>query len=173
MRAMKPLGSQYRLQALIKLGEAYEKAGDPASAADVYDDLAKSGPKDTARAAAARAAVLRKSAGGAKGKHAAAEPDVDGAVAPDNGGTQVMPSDAGDDGTAVSDSTAAATAPAPAKKAKKKKKKSTAKGRRAAPAADGSSPASGDSGAAPAAAPAAGDSGATAKPEPSMPGMSN
>jgi TolA-binding protein len=107
MRGMKPAGSQFRLQALIKLGEAYEKANDPASAADVYEDLAKAGPKDTAKAAAARAAVLRKAAGGAKGKKKAASPDVDGAVAPDNGGTQVMPSD---------------DAQKPAKPAKKSKK---------------------------------------------------
>ncbi|MFI5349150.1 MAG: tetratricopeptide repeat protein [Elusimicrobiota bacterium] len=125
MRAMKPLGSQYRLQALIKLGEAYEKASDPASAADVYDDLARSGPKDTARAAAARAAALRKSAGGAAPKKtAAATPNVDGSVVPDGGGTQVMPSDADQ------------AAPAP-------KPKSSTKGRRAAPAADGASGAAG------------------------------
>jgi len=132
MRAMKPLGSQYRLQALIKLGEAYEKAGDPASAADVYDDLAKAGPKDTAKAAAARAAALRKTAGGAKPKkRAAATPDVDQSVSPENGGTQVMPSDAGDE-QPQSDETPAPKAPskkAPAKKAPKKP--SAAKGRRA------------------------------------------
>jgi len=97
MRGMKPAGSQYRLQALIKLGEAYEKAGDNASAADVYDDLAKTGPKDTAKAAAARAAVLRKSSGGVKPdarKSAPRQtPDVDGQVPPEGGRTQVMPSD--------------------------------------------------------------------------------
>jgi len=146
MRTMKPLGAQFRLQALIKLGEAYEKAADPASAADVYEDLARSAPKDTAKAAAARAAALRKSAGGAKPKKAAAAPDVDGAVAPDGGGTQVMPSDAGDE-------------QAPTEKPSKKagKKKSAAKGRRAAPA-----PAA-DDGA---------DAGAK-KPDPALPGMSN
>jgi TolA-binding protein len=123
MRGMKPANSQYRLQALIKLGEAYEKANDPASAADVYDDLAKSGPKDTAKAAAARAAALRKSAGGAKPKKAAAAtPNVDDSVSPDSGGTQVMPADAGDDQPASDD--------APVKKTKKAK--SAAKGRRAA-----------------------------------------
>src|SRR6185312_2196383 len=149
MRGMKPLNSQYRLQALIKLGEAYEKAGDPASAADAYDDLARSGPKDTAKAAAARAAALRKSAGGASHKTAAkapaaATPDVDGEVAPDNGGTQVMPDD---------DSAPAAK---PAKK--KKAAKSAAKGRRSAPAP----------------APAAQDSSANnGGGEPAMPGMTN
>ena len=35
---MKPLNSAFRLQALAKLGEAYEKAGDASSAADVYED---------------------------------------------------------------------------------------------------------------------------------------
>jgi TolA-binding protein len=122
MRAMKPLGSQYRLQALIKLGDAYEKASDPASAADVYDDLARSAPKDVAKSAASRAAVLRKSAGGAKPKKtAAATPNVDDSVAPDSGGTQVMPADSGDD---------QAPAAAPAKT--KKKGKSAVKGRRTA-----------------------------------------
>ena len=122
MRAMKPAGSQYRLQALIKLGEAYEKASDPASAADVYEDLARSAPKDVAKSAAARAAVLRKSAGGAKPKKpAAATANVDDSVAPDGGGTQVMPSDSGD---------AQAQPDAPAKKTKKEK--SSAKGRRTA-----------------------------------------
>jgi TolA-binding protein len=154
MRGMKPLSSPYRLQALIKLGEAYEKASDPASAAVVYDDLARSATKDTARAAAARAAALRKSAGGAAPKNAAPTPDVDQSVAPDNGGTQVMPSDD------------AQAAPAPAKK----KKKSSAKGRRSAPA-----PAATDGSAAPAdgsaPAPAAG-SGAGTSAEPAMPGMS-
>lgn len=97
MRAMKPSNSQYRLQALIKLGEAYEKAGDNGSAADVYDDLARTGPKDTAKAAAARAAVLRKTASdvhrAAKAHLTQDTPDVDGQVPPQGGGTQVMPSD--------------------------------------------------------------------------------
>lgn len=95
MRGMRPAGSAFRLQALIKLGEAYEKANDPASAADVYEELARTGPKDTAKAAAARAAALRKTApAGAKPRRASAPtPDVDGAVTPDGGGTQVMPED--------------------------------------------------------------------------------
>ncbi|OGR96056.1 MAG: hypothetical protein A2V88_13445 [Elusimicrobia bacterium RBG_16_66_12] len=120
MRGMKPAGSQYRLQALIKLGEAYEKAGDNSSAADVYDDLAKAGPKDTAKAAAARAAVLRKSAGSAKpaAKKSKAQetPDVDGQVPPEGGSTQVMPSDDEEKPQAV----------------KKAPAKSSAKGRRGA-----------------------------------------
>lgn len=130
MRAMKPLGSQYRLQALIKLGDAYEKAGDPATAADVYEDLARSAPKDTAKAAAARAAVLRKSAGGAKPKRVpapAASPEADPAAP--SGRTQVMPTDEGDD---VPGADAAAESAKPAKKPAKAKKKSTARGRRAA-----------------------------------------
>jgi len=94
MRGMKPSGSQYRLQALIKLGEVYEKAGDNAAAADVYDDLARTGPKDTAKAASARAADMRRAAGGAKPvKRAQPTPDVDGQVPPEGGSTQVMPSD--------------------------------------------------------------------------------
>lgn len=116
MRTMKPLNSAFRLQALAKLGEAYEKAGDSASAADVYEDYARAAPKDLAQKAAARAALLRKSAGGAKPRKAApkATPDVDEQVAPDGGGTMVMPADE-----------------APAKKpAGKKPAKSGAKGRR-------------------------------------------
>ena len=55
---------------------------------------ARTGPKDTAKAAAARAAVLRKSVGGAKpAKRAQPTPDVDGQVPPEGGGTQVMPAD--------------------------------------------------------------------------------
>lgn len=119
MRSMKPLGSAFRLQALAKLGEAYEKAGDASSAADVYEDYARAAPKDLAQKAAARAALLRKSPGGGKVKKAAppkASPDVDGQVSPEGGGTMVMPSDE-----------------APAKKAAPKKAaKSAAKGRRGA-----------------------------------------
>lgn len=149
MRGMKPLGSQFRLQALIKLGDAYEKANDPASAADVYEDLARSAPKDMGRQAAARAAILRKSAGGAKPKKTAsaapASPNVDDSVAPDGGGTQVMPADNGDE---------QAPAEKPAKKAAKKK--SAAKGRRAAPSTDGG-----------------GATGDAQKTEPALPGMAN
>jgi TolA-binding protein len=94
MRAMKPLNSAFRLQALAKLGEAYEKAGDMSSAADVYEDYAHAAPKDLAQKAAARAAALRKTPGGAKIKKAVVKtPDVDGQVAPDGGGTMVMPAD--------------------------------------------------------------------------------
>jgi tetratricopeptide (TPR) repeat protein len=130
MRGMKPLTSQYRLQALIKLGEAYEKAGDLATAASVYEDLARSSTKDTSKAAAARAAVLRKSAGNAKPKKAAQSPDVDGSIAPDGGGTQVMPSDSGDSKQPAKPSSGASS-----------KSKSAAKGRRAgADASTGAKP---------------------------------
>lgn len=117
MRAMKPLNSPFRLQALAKLGEAYEKAGDLSAAADVYEDYARAAPKELAQKAAARAASLRKSPGGAKQpKKAAASkaPDVDGQVAPEGGGTMVMPSD-----------------DAPKKPAAKPAAKSAVKGRRA------------------------------------------
>jgi hypothetical protein len=125
MRTMKPLNSAFRLQALAKLGEAYEKAGDAASAADVYEDYARAAPKDLAQKAAARAAILRKSAGGAKPRKAApkASPDVDGQVAPDGGGTMVMPAD---------EAPAKKAAP---KKAAKPAAKSGAKGRRGGDAA--------------------------------------
>ncbi|MDX6769584.1 MAG: tetratricopeptide repeat protein [Elusimicrobiota bacterium] len=117
MREAKPAGSQFRLQALIKLGEAYEKASDPAAAAGVYEDLARSTGGEISKNAAARAAALRKSSGTTKPapKKAAraATPDVDGAVAPEGGGTMVMPAD----------------------EKPKAKAPSKAKGRRAAPAA--------------------------------------
>ncbi|MCR4294211.1 MAG: tetratricopeptide repeat protein, partial [Elusimicrobia bacterium] len=118
MRTMKPLGSAFRLQALAKLGEAYEKAGDPSSAADVYEDYARAAPKDLARKAAERAAILRKSPGGAKTKKAAprASPNVDDRVAPEGGRTMVMPSDE----------------PPEKKPASKKAAKSAARGRRGA-----------------------------------------
>ncbi len=126
MRAMKPLNSAFRLQALAKLGEAYEKAGDLSNAADVYEDYAHAAPKELAQKAAARAAALRKTPGGAKVKKAAAAsstPDVDDRVAPEGGGTMVMPSD---------DAPVKKTAP---KKAVKPAAKSEVKGRRGGKAA--------------------------------------
>lgn len=98
MRGAKPANSQFRLQALIKLGEQYEKAQDPASAAAVYEDLARSTGGEISKNAAARAAALRKASGTTKSpapkkQSAAKTPDVDGAVAPEGGGTMVMPSD--------------------------------------------------------------------------------
>jgi TolA-binding protein len=121
MRALKPANSPYRLQALIKLGEAYEKGGDNASAADVYAELSRVAPGATAKAAAARAAALRKLAGAAKPKPRVSAGD-DAQSPPDNGGTMVMPADDGD-------------VDAPADKPKKKKKAAAPK----APAADDSS----------------------------------
>jgi TolA-binding protein len=121
MRTMKPLNSAFRLQALAKLGEAYEKAGDASAAADVYEDYSRAAPKDIAQKAATRAALLRKSPGGGKVKKAASAnptPEVDDQVAPDGGGTMVMPSDA---------PPAKKAAP---KKAAKPAPKSGAKGRR-------------------------------------------
>ena len=112
MRGLKPAGSRYRLQALIELGKAYEKMNDNASAADVYAELARVGPKDTAKAAAARAAALRKLAGSAKPRPRP-KPADDAAAAEDDG-TMVMPADAGDTG-------AAAPEPAAPDKAAKKK----------------------------------------------------
>jgi hypothetical protein len=58
---MKPAGSPFRLQSLIKLGEAYEKGSEWGKAVSAYDDLARNAPnKDVAKSAAARAALLRK-----------------------------------------------------------------------------------------------------------------
>jgi len=111
MRAMKPLNSRFRMQALIDLGKAYEKMNDNATAADVYAELAKIAPKDTAKAALLRSAALRKLAGNAKPRP---RPKPSDATPPDDGGTMVMPTDAGD-----------VDAPAD-------KPKSSAKGRRAA-----------------------------------------
>ncbi len=60
MRTMKPLNSAFRLQALAKLGEAYEQAGNMSAAADVYEDYSRAAPSGLAQKAAARAALLRK-----------------------------------------------------------------------------------------------------------------
>ncbi|HVC09088.1 MAG TPA: tetratricopeptide repeat protein [Elusimicrobiota bacterium] len=62
MRGDKPVDNPFRLQALINLAQAYEKAGNDAKAADVYDDLALSAGKPLAQQAAARAKALRKMA---------------------------------------------------------------------------------------------------------------
>ena len=100
LRGMKPANSQFRLQGLIKLGEAYEKAQDFERAAAVYDDLARNASKEVASSAAQRAAGLRK-------MHKA------GAVsAPDSGGDTVI-------GAPPAES---APAPEPAKKPGKNKK---------------------------------------------------
>ncbi len=58
---LKPAKSPYRLQALIKLGEVYEKEGDYIAAAGFYDDLAKNAASpDVVKAARERAVSLRK-----------------------------------------------------------------------------------------------------------------
>jgi hypothetical protein len=63
----------------------------------VYEEYARAAPKDLASKAAARAAALRRTPAGAKAKKTAAKttPDVDGHIAPEGGGTMVMPSDDG------------------------------------------------------------------------------
>ncbi|MEK7388880.1 MAG: tetratricopeptide repeat protein [Elusimicrobiota bacterium] len=117
MRSMRPAASPFRLQALAKLGELAEKGGDMAGAANIYDEYARSAPKDVAAKAAARAAALRKSSGQApvkKSAGAAPTPDVDDQVPPEGGSTSVMPSDE-----------------APVKAASKKSGKPKAKGQRA------------------------------------------
>ena len=65
VRTMRPLNSPFRLQSLIQLGEAYEKVNDIDRALAVYEDLARNASKEVAQSAAARAAGLRKSRGGA------------------------------------------------------------------------------------------------------------
>lgn len=58
---MKPLKNPYRLQALIKLGELYEKENNYPAAAALYEDLARNASAaDVAGAARERAAALRK-----------------------------------------------------------------------------------------------------------------
>lgn len=130
MRSAKPAGSQFRLQALIKLGEQYEKAADPSGAAGVYEDLARSTGGEIAKNAAARAAALRKTSGGAKAavpkKAGTKTAEADAQVAPEGGGTMVMPSD---------------DAPKPPPGVKKKPKTSAVKGRRGAGQAQNGEPA--------------------------------
>ncbi|HAM37035.1 MAG TPA: hypothetical protein DEB40_03870 [Elusimicrobia bacterium] len=63
LREMRPLNNPFRLDALIKLGEAYEKASDLDRAAAVYDDLSRNAAKEIAQSAAARAAGLRRQGG--------------------------------------------------------------------------------------------------------------
>lgn len=66
LRGMKPLGSPFRLQALIKLGELYEKASDWCHAVSAYTDLGRNASdKGIAQSAAARAAALQKDHPGA------------------------------------------------------------------------------------------------------------
>ncbi len=82
MRTLTPLNSAFRLQALVKLGEAYEKTGALSSAADVYEDYSRVAPtKEFAQKAAAHAALLRKPSRG--------EAPV---VVPERGGATEAPS---------------------------------------------------------------------------------
>ncbi|MBI5239171.1 MAG: tetratricopeptide repeat protein [Elusimicrobia bacterium] len=75
LQGMRPSNSPFRLDALIKLGEAYEKASDPERAAAVYDDLARNAGREIAASAAARAAALRKQSRGRGPAEPVAEPD--------------------------------------------------------------------------------------------------
>ncbi|MBI4423000.1 MAG: tetratricopeptide repeat protein [Elusimicrobia bacterium] len=73
LREMRPASNPFRLQSLIKLGEAYEKASDLAKAAAVYEDLAKNASGDISSAARERASGLRKAL---KGQPGAPKPDA-------------------------------------------------------------------------------------------------
>jgi len=66
LQGMKPANNPFRLDALIKLGEAYEKASDNERAIAVYDDLARNAGREIAQSAAARASALRRQGGGGK-----------------------------------------------------------------------------------------------------------
>ncbi|MFA6004270.1 MAG: tetratricopeptide repeat protein [Elusimicrobiota bacterium] len=67
LRAQKPANNPFRLDALIKLGEAYEKTQDMDRAVAAYEDLARNAAKEIAQSAAARAAGLRRSRGAKSG----------------------------------------------------------------------------------------------------------
>ncbi|MBI5630209.1 MAG: tetratricopeptide repeat protein [Elusimicrobia bacterium] len=69
LRPMRPAGNPFRLQALIRLGELYERGSDYEKALAVYDDLARNAGKAVAQSAAQRAAALRRA-----GKSAAQTP---------------------------------------------------------------------------------------------------
>ncbi|MCX5794640.1 MAG: tetratricopeptide repeat protein [Elusimicrobia bacterium] len=71
LQGLKPANNPFRLDALIKLGEAYEKASDNERAVAVYEDLARNAGREIAQSAAARAAALRRSGRGGKGAAAA------------------------------------------------------------------------------------------------------
>ncbi|MDD5656156.1 MAG: tetratricopeptide repeat protein [Elusimicrobia bacterium] len=72
LRELRPVQNPFRLDALIKLGDAYEKAQDCARAVSVYEDLARNAGKDIAASASARAAGLRRQCQGAKPSEPAA-----------------------------------------------------------------------------------------------------
>ncbi|MDD5628782.1 MAG: tetratricopeptide repeat protein, partial [Elusimicrobia bacterium] len=71
LQGMKPAGNPFRIDALIKLGEAYEKASDNERAVAVYDDLARNAGREIAQSAAGRAAALRHAGRGGKAPAAA------------------------------------------------------------------------------------------------------
>lgn len=82
LRTLKPLGNAFRLQGLIKLGEAYEKASDVQRAVAVYEDLARNAPQvEVKKSAALRAQMLRKS-GKAGGKTDTADQPADDSEQP-------------------------------------------------------------------------------------------
>ncbi len=85
LRPMRPAANPFRLQAMIKLAEAYEKAEDPARAAQVYQDLAQNAGGQIAAAAKERAAAMIKLVQSGK-----AAPRRAPAVGQENS-TQVMP----------------------------------------------------------------------------------
>jgi len=91
MVAMSPKNSAYRLQALIKLGETYEKRQDFSRAAATYADLAANATtKDVAEAARQRAEEYRKRVKGS-GKPVK---DTEETLSPgDRNKTQVMPAE--------------------------------------------------------------------------------
>jgi TolA-binding protein len=92
LQGMQPANNAFRLDAMIKLGDAYEKAQDLDHAVAVYEDLARNASRDIAQSAAARAAGLRSQArspgGGEKKKAPASAP----AEAPaENSGSSDLP----------------------------------------------------------------------------------
>ncbi|HVE13020.1 MAG TPA: tetratricopeptide repeat protein, partial [Elusimicrobiota bacterium] len=118
-----PKKNSFRLQALIKLGETYEKAEENARAAATYEDLAANASGQVAAAARQRAVALRK-AGPGKARKTAKAGDTavgDGADSrsavndvPDDNHTMVMPDETKP--AAASKKTTKKSAKKPAKK---------------------------------------------------------
>jgi TolA-binding protein len=75
LQGLRPASSPFRLDALIKLGEAYEKASDFERAVAVYEDLARNAGREIAASAAARAAALRRQVRGKGPAEPSAEPE--------------------------------------------------------------------------------------------------
>jgi TolA-binding protein len=78
LQGMKPVNNPFRINAMVQLGDAYEKASDNARAIAVYDDLARSASKDIAASARARAAALRQTAHGAGQSAPSGDPSPSG-----------------------------------------------------------------------------------------------